>query len=227
MNWLCKVLKFLGLCCYHPSGAATDAASPIKGIDVSHYQPTVDWIKWKNDGVKFASCKATQGVTLIDSCFKKHYADAKANGLVRQAYHYWEIHHSGAVQANFFWNAVKDVYEKSDLPLCCDFEDVEKPQLAPEDYKANVLEFLTTLERISGRVPMIYTGKWYIDEYSGVIPELAKYPLWLSGYTKTRPAAPKPWSNYDFWQWTDQGGADQDIFFGTLTELKQKYTVQA
>ena len=38
----------------------------IPGIDVSHYQGTIDWAKVKASGVQFAYIKATQGASFVD-----------------------------------------------------------------------------------------------------------------------------------------------------------------
>ena len=35
-----------------------------KGIDVSHYQPNVDFVKVKNNGLSFVYIKATEGTSM-------------------------------------------------------------------------------------------------------------------------------------------------------------------
>src|SRR5581483_7236413 len=59
-----------------------------KGIDVSHYQGTINWTSVKNSGVSFAFIKATEGLTIKDQDFDANWAGAKAVGIVRGAYHF-------------------------------------------------------------------------------------------------------------------------------------------
>jgi lysozyme len=196
-------------------------ATQLKGIDVSHWQPTVDWHKHKQDGVAFAFCKATEGETFIDSCFLKHFSDMKANGIIRGCYHYLRINRDAIEQANHFWNTVKPVWQKTDLPLVCDFEAHDDKSKA--EIKDCVLAFLSKVKELSGKTPIVYTGKWFIDEYVGECPELANYPLWAANYTES-PRIPKPWTKCDFWQFTNKP-QDTNIFYGSLADLKKKFNV--
>ena len=54
----------------------------VKGIDVSHYQGTVNWPKVKAAGIKFAFAKATEGMTWIDPQLVTNWAGMKNAGLV-------------------------------------------------------------------------------------------------------------------------------------------------
>jgi GH25 family lysozyme M1 (1,4-beta-N-acetylmuramidase) len=58
------------------SGARSDAAKIAltkragpEGIDVSGYQPTVDWAAAKANGVQFAYIKATEGTSTLGFIF--------------------------------------------------------------------------------------------------------------------------------------------------------------
>jgi lysozyme len=43
--------------------------STVKGIDVSVYQGTIDWRRVKNDGVRFAFIRVSDGLGFRDSKF--------------------------------------------------------------------------------------------------------------------------------------------------------------
>ncbi len=105
-------------------------ASPIlekranpKGIDVSHFQGTVNFNTVKANGLAFAYIKATEGtsefyldrvlvpvrhtklqfIAFEDPDFSTHYDGATTAGLIRGGYHFAHPDESsGATQAKFF-----------------------------------------------------------------------------------------------------------------------------
>src|SRR5512140_3609631 len=78
-----------------PLGAATEpikvcpGPTTLEGVDVSHYDGTIDFAKVKQSGRVFAIMKATEGTSYVDATFATHWADAKAAGVVRGAYHFF------------------------------------------------------------------------------------------------------------------------------------------
>ena len=98
-------------------------ASKPKGIDVSHYQGTVNFNAAKADGVVFTFIKATEGhstsfrlpstteacsplhflTAYKDASFSANYEGATKAGILRGGYHFAHPDSSsGAVQAKFF-----------------------------------------------------------------------------------------------------------------------------
>ncbi len=41
----------------------------LQGIDVSHYQGTIDWKQIQEQDIAFALIKATEGSSYVDACF--------------------------------------------------------------------------------------------------------------------------------------------------------------
>ncbi|KAH9917684.1 uncharacterized protein BXZ73DRAFT_80803 [Epithele typhae] len=79
------------------------ASTNCKGIDISHWQGTVDFDALRANGVSFVYIKATEGTTSIDPKFNSHYTGATRAGLVRGAYHFARPDKSsGAMQARHF-----------------------------------------------------------------------------------------------------------------------------
>ena len=74
----------------------------LQGIDVSHYQGTVDWGKVKSTGKVFAFAKATESTGSTDSQFATNWAAMKAAGVIRGAYHFFHADQDAAAQANHF-----------------------------------------------------------------------------------------------------------------------------
>ncbi|EEB99201.1 hypothetical protein MPER_01167 [Moniliophthora perniciosa FA553] len=90
-------------------GAPAESESELEkraqpqGIDVSGYQPNVNWATVKANGISFAYIKATEGTTFTSSTFSSQYTGATNAGLIRGAYHFAHPDSSsGAAQANFF-----------------------------------------------------------------------------------------------------------------------------
>jgi GH25 family lysozyme M1 (1,4-beta-N-acetylmuramidase) len=95
-----------------------------QGIDVSGFQPNIDWNAVKANGVEFAYIKATEGTSKHELSelsfgpldrmslafpaytspeFSKQYTGATNVGLIRGGYHFAQPSAgSGADQANFF-----------------------------------------------------------------------------------------------------------------------------
>ncbi len=71
----------------HPAivGASSNG---IRGIDVSDFQPVVDWAQVKAGGVTFAFVKATEGTGFTAKTFKSKWTAARAAGLLVGAYHF-------------------------------------------------------------------------------------------------------------------------------------------
>ena len=62
----------------------------IKGIDVSHWQGTIDWNKVKKAGIEFAIIKAggSDAGFYTDSKWEANYKGAKAAGIPIGAYYF-------------------------------------------------------------------------------------------------------------------------------------------
>lgn len=103
-------------------------------------------------------------------------------------------------------------------------------------YADRVQTFLAEVERLSGRIPIIYTAQAYWDTYLGAhaIDWADQYPLWLANYRKDAgPLVPPPWSptGWAFWQYTDKGkgskygvqalDVDLNVFNGDENNLRE------
>ena len=92
----------------------------VRGIDVSAYQDTIDWKKVAGAGVAFAFIKATESVSYDDDAFARNWAGAKAAGVPRGAYHFYDFCQKGAAQAAHFIAAVPK--DADALPEVVDLE---------------------------------------------------------------------------------------------------------
>lgn len=171
----------------------------VQGIDVSGYNTGTNWIQVKASGIAFAFIKATEGITYLNPYFRNDWANSKSAGIIRGAYHFFHPKDDPVKQANYFLSVMGHL-SLGDLPAVLDLEIHSAPI---KEEVASALIWLETIEKATGKTPIIYSGHYFIDELANP-PEFEKYHLWLAGYTST-PQIPKPWNGYTFWQHSDSG----------------------
>lgn len=197
----------------------------VHGIDVSHYQGTIDWERLRNADIKafpvrFVFIKATEGLSLIDENFNQNFYEARRNSIVRGAYHFFVPDYDAAAQARFF---LKQVHlEPGDLPPVLDVEKIGN--LTPARLQKAVKQWLDIVEKECGVKPILYTGYKFKLDYLNT-PEFESYPYWIAHYYVEKLSYKGAWK---FWQHTDcgrvngiRGYVDCNIFNGSIKELKE------
>jgi lysozyme len=174
----------------------------VQGIDVSHYQGTVDWRQVKAVGIQFAFAKATEGVTLLDPEFATNWAGMKAAGILRGAYHFFEPNDDAGQQAAFFLSTVQ--LESGDLPPVL---DVETAAANSAQLWQGVQAWLDQVEAATGVRPILYLNKNFANE-NAAPASLAAYPLWLAQYEVEIPTVPDGWTTWLLWQYSQSGTLD-------------------
>jgi lysozyme len=61
----------------------------VAGIDLSHYNGSVDFTKLPASGLAFAFVKASEGRFTKDPLYAENYAGLKQNQILRGAYHFF------------------------------------------------------------------------------------------------------------------------------------------
>lgn len=191
------------------AGAATQAALPagasaqgaeINGIDLSKWQGEVDFAQIKQAGNAYVFIKATQGATGADPNYARNIGEARAAGLAAGSYHFYMTDDTAEVQFAQFAKTAS--IRSGDLPPVVDIEALSSNSLP--DLAAEVVRFLTLLEKQYGAKPIIYSGKNFANDY---LKGFADYPLWLAEYNNGQaPQLPLDWSAWTFWQYS-QGGS--------------------
>jgi lysozyme len=203
-------------------GAAPPPPLPL-GIDLSGYQPNVNWAQVAASGITFAFIKATEGTTLVDHTFANHWAGAHGAGLLRGAYHFFRPQLDGAAQARLFLAQLQA--DPGELPPVL---DVESGDGAPGALVvAGVSAWLDVITPVLGR-PLIYTMPGFWNTLP-VIPGIAdRADLWVANWGAKSPAAVKGLPIWKFWQFTNhatitgipgQAAMDEDRFNGTAADL--------
>lgn len=203
----------------------------VAGIDVSHYEPSVDWKQALASGHRFAFAKATDGEGSVDSKFATHRANAKAASLIFGGYHFFRFSGLSPVQQGDLLLKATGGVLAGELPLTIDIEwDDTTPKYATgkemDPAAADLaLACLEHVEKATGIPPMIYTAASFFQNFPD--PErFARFPLWVANYGVLMPNIPAPFTAWKFWQYTDHelvpgtGKIDASWFNGTIDDLK-------
>lgn len=209
---------------YPEFGIAIPVTYAIHGIDVSRYQHMIAWeevkaMKVQDIQLGFAFIKATEGIGNSDPQFKRNWRKAKANDIIRGAYHFFIPSKDGKMQAENFIANVE--LEPGDLPPVLDIEQLNGT--SPAQLKKELMEWLTVVENYYGVKPVIYTN---VDFYKRCLgSDFDSYPLWVAHYyQEQQPRINRGWS---FWQHNDAGNVngitakvDFNVFSGDSVEFK-------
>lgn len=208
-------------CAAYAGGMAT-----TPGIDVSHWQGTIDWAAVKRAGFEFAILKATERDNYVDPTFAANRAKARAAGLVIGFYHFARAT-DPAREADWFCKAVGSLSDGEFVVL-----DWEVPHSdAPGWCKA-------WLDRVASRLgvrPLIYMNQSAMrgSNWTDTVVR-GGYALWLAKYDNSTAApAVTQWAAAAMKQYTDKGavpgiggGVDVNVFYGTRDQLI-RYTKQS
>ncbi|GAB3527265.1 GH25 family lysozyme [Arthrobacter monumenti] len=213
-------------------------APGINGIDVSGWQPDVDWQTQWNMGARFAYVKATEGDSFRSDTFNRQYAGAYNAGMIRGAYHFALPQVGNArSQARFFvnngggWSA-----DGHTLPPLLDIEHNPYESLGNMCYNMSagqmvdwVQSFSGQIQRMTGRKPMIYTTYAWWTECTNNSTALNNHDLHVAAF-------PYPgyqdnfdiwmfggWRDFTVWQYSAYGpfAGDSNQWNGTYKELQQ------
>jgi lysozyme len=198
----------------------------LRGLDIASHQGTnINWAAARAAGYSFAIIKATGGGSYVNPYHDEQVAGARSAGFVIGHYHYdlegeWPGPGVAAEAAHFFAHAH---HQPGDL-LALDVEETAVP--LNEDLQARTLAFLRAIEAGAGRVPLLYSGWWYMRPHNITGLDLAHFPLWFSSYQDMRPPVPPDWGKLTIWQHDANtrvpgfaAPIDVNVFDGTQEEL--------
>ena len=166
--------------------------------------------------------KATEGADKLDEYFDDNFYQARENGYIRGAYHFWSNKSTPREQAYYFLDKVK--LEEGDLPPVLDVEyfPVNRPV---EDFQRDILTWLHIVEDRYHVKPILYTYHKFKEKYLSA-PVFDDYPYWIAHYYVDRVEYKGPWK---FWQHTDagklpgiKGYVDFNIYNGSYYDLKKQ-----
>jgi GH25 family lysozyme M1 (1,4-beta-N-acetylmuramidase) len=192
----------------------------VFGIDISHYQGNINWRKvaGTHHPIKFVYIRSTMGINGKDKRYAANYRNAKKQGFLVGAYHYYRPNENSTRQFNNFAATVK--LRKGDLPPVLDIELIGRQSRA--SIVKGVLNWLRLAQRKYGVKPVLYTGRHFYDKY--LKGRGGNYYLWISSFSSKHKIKHHDWT---FHQFTDKvrvtgirSTVDGNDFNGTLEELK-------
>lgn len=185
---------------------------PVRGIDVSHHQGTIDWAAARGDDVAFAYLKASEGGDHRDRQFPRNLAEANRLGLPVGAYHYFTFCRPGADQAKNFVEAVRS--GQTQLPPVVDLEFDGNCDRRPssEELRREVETFIGAVEMRFDRALVYYAPHDFLEVYGDALPPRS---LWRRSIGKEPES-----SDWTIWQFDPAGrvaGIEGDVDLNVLS----------
>ena len=178
---------------------------PDHGIDVSRFQPRVNWATARASGVNFAFIKATEGIEDRDPMFEAHWRGAGAAGVRRGAYHFFYHCQPAADQARWFIRNVPR--SPGALPPVLDMEWTPTSPTCRirrdgATIRAEAEDFLRIVGRHYGQRPILYATVDFFED--NAMWKLAGTEFWLRS-TAAHPRDVYGGQRWTFWQYTGTG----------------------
>lgn len=187
-----------------------DNGTATLGIDVSKYQPSINWDSVKASGIDFVIIRcgyrgASTGVLIEDPYFKSHIKGAKSVGLKVGVYFFsTALSEAEAVEEASMCAALCSGYGLN-YPVFLDVESSSRPgynTLSASERTANIQAFCKTISS-AGYTPGLYANKTWLSEKINTGSLSCK--IWLAQY---RAEGPTYSGRYDIWQYTSKGSVN-------------------
>lgn len=196
----------------------------IHGFDVSHHQQDVQWQQISPKQYRFVYLKATEGGDFQDRKFQDNWLNAREQGFLVGAYHFYRLCRDGKTQAAHF---IATVPKKQDaLPPVIDLEYDSKciNTYSKEQLLTEIQVMHDALKTHYGKQPIFYISKAF---YNIVLAgQFNNVPLWVREYKGLPELKGEP--QWLFWQHTNQGKikgittpVDLNVFYGSEQEWQQ------
>ena len=200
---------------------------PVRGVDLSSYQGSVDWDVLSAQDIRFAFIKATEGSSFVDPRFKENWSSAAETDLRIGAYHFFSFESSGEKQAALFCNTVGSVDNM--LPPVIDVEYYGEFRSNKNiDIPAVKKELRTLIDILTaeyGMKPVIYADS---STYKTIIRnDFTDCDLWFRSVYTDVPSG----ITWEFWQYSNrhvlkgydgkERYIDMNVFAGSIEEFEK------
>jgi GH25 family lysozyme M1 (1,4-beta-N-acetylmuramidase) len=196
---------------YAPTALFRSSPGYLEGIDVSHWQGTIDWptVAGKG-GKKFAFMKATEDTNFVDSQYRTNHAAARAVGIRTGAYHFAQPSTStvdAIAQADWFVAHIG--LTAGDLFPVLDLET--RNGLTDAQLISWVQAFMNEVYVKTGIKGIIYVSPSFWSSYMNDTTWFAANGytvLWIAHWFVSSPRTPgSNWGGkgWTFWQYSDCG----------------------
>ena len=186
----------------HPSASASlwNPSYSIFGADTSVWSLEVDFDQYRAAGATFVIIKALHG-SVFDPYFSRNYTRARAAGVRISTYQLLvpESERPIKEQVRAYADLLRDY--PHDFAPWLDYEgDVGARDL---------IRFVDLFQQTSGRRIGLYSTFARLNDAAPPLPEhFSSLKLWIAQYSTSFPAVPRPFNNWDFWQFTENMPGD-------------------
>lgn len=200
----------------------------IYGIDISRYQHgkgrkyyPIHWNRLKitqlgkinskklsgnvDYPVSFVYIKSTEGVSIRNRYYAADYRQARRNGIICGAYHFFSTKSDAAAQAHYFLR--HSFFKKGDFPPVLDVEpshtQIEKMGGELVLFRA-IRTWMGIVGRQTGVRPILYVSQTFVNRYLCKAPDIKRdYNIWIARYGEYRPDV-----RLVYWQLCPDGRVD-------------------
>lgn len=172
-----------------------------KGIDVSHYQGSIDWKSVAASGIKHVFIKMSEGGNYTDNKFLDNWHGAKEAGINVHVYHYFRALSSTPKEQ--FINIQKNLESIDFNPrnnlLAIDVEQAGNEKATRDQMADHLHELLELIEKsniLCGVHPVIYCSAGYWDyKVNWEKYDFSNNLLWVVNWNAIKPSLPQTWEN--------------------------------
>lgn len=170
-----------------------------EGIDVSHYQGSIDWDEVVNNTpISYAYLKATEGASLVDKTYARNLSEARRVGLSVGSYHFYRPNIDWKQQFKNMTSVVKK--EEQDLVPIIDIE--HRGNVSMQAFISDLRAFIEKVTEYYGKKPLLYTYHNFYNKY--LTGEFTDYHFMIARYRTDSPTL-NDGKNYIMWQYTASG----------------------
>jgi lysozyme len=199
-------------------------------LDLSRWQGKLDADKAKAAGAVGVILRATIGNYYTDPMFAENWKRANDAGLLVGGYHVFNPTNSAISQIQRFIDVIGA--RVPDFPHTIDVE----LHAGQNQYTitTNLKACMPYVPRVRGKLPTIYTAKWYWDQYILPSTDWSIYPLHVAHYTTSLvPLLPRDWKDWYLHQYSADGNfkgstygvesahVDLNRYRGSLADLRK------
>ena len=180
-----------------PSDSASlwNPSYQVFGADASVWSLEVDFDKYKAAGATFVIVKALHG-TGIDPYFSRNFVRARDAGVYLSTYQWLlpESEHPIEDQVQTYADLLRDF--PHDFVPWLDYEG--------EVGARDLIRYLDLFQQSTGRQIGVYSTFGRLNDAAPALPEdFSSLKLWIAQYSAHFPPVPRPFKNWDFWQFTE------------------------
>ena len=133
-----------------------------EGIDVSHYQGTIDWdALMAETKISYVYIKATEGAALVDDTYAYNLREARRVGLSAGSYHFYRPNVDWKTQLENLTSTVRR--EEQDLVPIIDIE--HRGNVGYDKFIADLNAFVAEVTKHYGKKPLLYTFQNFYNKY--------------------------------------------------------------